>query len=342
VLDPNIDEAVFATATRERVRLRFGPAVARVAVRTGHRPPFDRDEPSTGAEDPARLPEPRVEIAPVMHRGDRPHGRRGVVGDGERLGRAVDVPHVLGVSRQQPRDAQHDRCRIHSGHVRAETGRVPRRDTGTAPDVDHHVTGPDTAQPGDQLCVAPVAHDHAERSHEAPETRESGMVAMVVGGRVVFDHRPTLTVEPDFKSSGKVPDLLLTIGEVAERAHVTTSTIRYYERRGLLVADARKSGQRRYRVATLRRLVFIGMLQDAGLALDDIDGILNATTVSEWKAIAAGRLDVLDEQIANLNQARAYLAGALLCRYDHPATDCKIMTMEIDRRLADADHTERH
>ena len=41
------------------------------------------------------------------------------------------------------------------------------------------------------------------------------------------------------------------------------------------------------------------MLQDAGLALDDIDGILNAASVGEWKAIAARRLDVLDEQIAD-------------------------------------------
>ena len=128
---------------------------------------------------------------------------------------------------------------------------------------------------------------------------------------------------------------LLTIGEVAERARVATSTIRYYERRGLLVADARQSGQRRYRAETLRRLVFIGMLQDAGLALDDIDGILNAGRVTEWKAIAARRLEVLDEEIARLNEARAYLAGALLCRYDHPATDCKVMGAEIDRRLAE-------
>jgi MerR family transcriptional regulator, copper efflux regulator len=138
-----------------------------------------------------------------------------------------------------------------------------------------------------------------------------------------------------------MPEPLLTIGEVAERAHVATSTIRYYERRGLLVADARRSGQRRYHLATLRRLVFIGMLQDAGLALDDIDGILNAADVGEWKPIAARRLEVLDEQIARLNQAREYLAGALFCRFDHPATDCKIMGTEIDRRLAHSDRSER-
>jgi DNA-binding transcriptional MerR regulator len=126
---------------------------------------------------------------------------------------------------------------------------------------------------------------------------------------------------------------LLTIGEVAERAHVATSAIRYYERKGLLSPDARQSGQRRYRTETLRRLVFIRMLQDAGLALEEIRGILSASSVAEWKAIAGRRLEALDRQIAELQQAREVLAAALLCRYDHPATDCSIMGAEIDRRL---------
>jgi MerR family redox-sensitive transcriptional activator SoxR len=129
-----------------------------------------------------------------------------------------------------------------------------------------------------------------------------------------------------------MPDLL-TIGEVAHRAHVATSTIRYYERRGLLSADARQSGQRRYRIETLRRLVFIGMMQDIGLTLDEVSGILHAVTVAEWKGIAGQRLAALDEQIAQLQHARGLLAAALLCRFDHPATDCNVMGAEIDRRL---------
>jgi MerR family transcriptional regulator, redox-sensitive transcriptional activator SoxR len=128
---------------------------------------------------------------------------------------------------------------------------------------------------------------------------------------------------------------LLPIGDVAACAGVATSTIRYYERRGIFAADARVSGQRRYTQASLRRLVFIGMLQDAGLALDEIDTILHAATVQEWKRVASDRLEVLDEEIAQLQHAREVLAGALLCRYDHPATDCRIMGAEIDRRLAD-------
>ena len=77
------------------------------------------------------------------------------------------------------------------------------------------------------------------------------------------------------------------------------------------------------------------MLQDAGLALDDIEGILKAPDVHAWKAIARRRLTALDDEITQMQQAREYLAGALLCRYDHPATDCKVMGAEIDRRLAD-------
>lgn len=145
--------------------------------------------------------------------------------------------------------------------------------------------------------------------------------------------RSTLTVELGFKSSGWV-DELLPIGEVASRAGVATSAVRYYERRGLLAPDARVSGQRRYGVDALRRLVFIGMLQDAGLSLDDIDGLLHAGTVAQWKAIASERLAALSDDINRLQRARQYLEGTLLCRFDHPLTDCKIVGTEIDRRLA--------
>lgn len=131
-------------------------------------------------------------------------------------------------------------------------------------------------------------------------------------------------------------DADLTIGDVARRAGVATSAVRYYERRGLLAADTRRSGQRRYSEATLRRLVFIGMLQDAGLSLDDIAGILGAATAAEWKAIGRERLAVLDAEIERLELARTYLQGALLCRYDHPADECRVMGAEIDRRLASA------
>ena len=133
---------------------------------------------------------------------------------------------------------------------------------------------------------------------------------------------------------------LLTIGEVARVAGVATSAVRYYERRGLLAADTRQSGQRRYSNATLRRLIFVGMLQDAGLALDEIAAILGADSKHEWKAIVSRRLDALGAEIERLELARSYLEGALLCRWDHPATECRVMGAEIDRRLSLANEGE--
>jgi len=50
----------------------------------------------------------------------------------------------------------------------------------------------------------------------------------------------------------------LTIGEAARRAGVATSSIRYYERLGLLPQPERSHGQRRYDADVLGKLGFIG------------------------------------------------------------------------------------
>jgi DNA-binding transcriptional MerR regulator len=128
-------------------------------------------------------------------------------------------------------------------------------------------------------------------------------------------------------------DAAMPIGMVASMVDVATSTLRYYERRGLVVADSRTSGRRMYRSATVRRLVFVQMLQDAGLSLDEIHGVLDADDNASWKAIARDRLAQLDDEIARLQHARELLTGALLCRFDHPLDECRIMNEEIDRRL---------
>src|SRR3954454_2780066 len=62
----------------------------------------------------------------------------------------------------------------------------------------------------------------------------------------------------------------LRIGDVAKRAGVNTSLIRYYERIGLLPAPERVSGQRRYDQTVLRRLAVIDVAQRAGLSRDEV------------------------------------------------------------------------
>ena len=116
---------------------------------------------------------------------------------------------------------------------------------------------------------------------------------------------------------------------------MATSTVRYYERRGLLAADARRSGQRRYRASSLRTLVFIGMLQDAGLSLDDIAAVLGARTSASGRASPGSAWPCSTRRSSGCSTPRMYLRGALGCRFDHPLTECRIMGAEIDRRLAE-------
>ncbi len=62
-----------------------------------------------------------------------------------------------------------------------------------------------------------------------------------------------------------------TIGQLAAQADVPTSTVRYYERRGLLRCEGRtRANYRQYGEATLERLRFIRAAQAAGFTLVDI------------------------------------------------------------------------
>ena len=71
---------------------------------------------------------------------------------------------------------------------------------------------------------------------------------------------------------------LLTIGELAKRASVSTSLLRYYEKETLLKPSGRTaSGYRLYAPAAERTLRFIRSAQRYGFSLHDIKLILGAT-----------------------------------------------------------------
>src|SRR5262245_52656933 len=62
----------------------------------------------------------------------------------------------------------------------------------------------------------------------------------------------------------KISDRLLTIGELARRAGVATSALRYYEELGLLPRPARIAGQRRYPESAAWLVGVILLLRDVG------------------------------------------------------------------------------
>ena len=66
----------------------------------------------------------------------------------------------------------------------------------------------------------------------------------------------------------------LTIGQAARRCGVTTSTLRFYEQRGLIRSIRNAGNQRRYHRSTLRRISVIRVAQGLGLTLAEIDDAL--------------------------------------------------------------------
>ena len=101
----------------------------------------------------------------------------------------------------------------------------------------------------------------------------------------------------------------MKIGEFARAGGVNVETIRYYQRRGLLIEPPRGQGPRRYGIDDLDRLRSIRAAQTAGFTLEEIATLLALDTAdrSSAQALANSRIAALDEKIATLETMRGAL-----------------------------------
>ena len=135
---------------------------------------------------------------------------------------------------------------------------------------------------------------------------------------------------PEVNPSGD----LLTIGELARRAGVTTSALRYYEEVGLLPAPARISGQRRYPESAARLVAAILLYSDAGFTLAEQRALIaRRDGTPGWKQLAQRKLAELDELIARAQAAREAISHGLRCPHED-ITQCPNFNAGITARLA--------
>jgi MerR family transcriptional regulator, redox-sensitive transcriptional activator SoxR len=128
-------------------------------------------------------------------------------------------------------------------------------------------------------------------------------------------------------------DATLTIGQVAERAGLNASAIRYYEAQGLLPEPPRVGGQRRYSEETLARLGVIDVAKRAGLSLDEIRVLLTAGDAGEpahtqLQDLARRKLAEVDELIERAQRVRGWL---------QVATGCGCETLDVCALFAEQD-----
>jgi MerR family redox-sensitive transcriptional activator SoxR len=107
----------------------------------------------------------------------------------------------------------------------------------------------------------------------------------------------------------------LTIGKVAAETGVAATTLRYYERVGLVPAPARVGGQRRYDHSVLARLEVIALCKSAGFTLDEIQVLFadDAPGRPASKALAQAKLTEIDHRIEELTRARAVIEWGMRC-----------------------------
>jgi DNA-binding transcriptional MerR regulator len=76
--------------------------------------------------------------------------------------------------------------------------------------------------------------------------------------------------ERPFSATNPLPEPTLTIAQVSEVTGLTTDTLRYYEKAGLIERVGRTTGnQRRYASADLARLEFLLRLRETGMTIAD-------------------------------------------------------------------------
>lgn len=110
----------------------------------------------------------------------------------------------------------------------------------------------------------------------------------------------------------------INIGEVARRAGLHTSAIRFYESAGLLPRPQRVSGWRRYDSGVVDRLRVIRAARDLGFALDEIRTLLNGFPTNtpppaRWRSLAQKKLPEVEAMIQRATDMKYLLEAGLRC-----------------------------
>lgn len=112
---------------------------------------------------------------------------------------------------------------------------------------------------------------------------------------------------------------LIPIGEMARRTGLSVSAIRFYEEKGLVEPVRNAGNQRRFLRSDIRRLSFILIAQQLGLALSEIEEELcklpqgRTPNAHDWRKISESIRGQLDRKIAQLERTRDRLDGCIGC-----------------------------
>src|SRR6478735_1627491 len=169
-----------------------------------------------------------------------------------------------------------------------------------------------TRQPSATRAVARARPSPAE----APVTSAVGM------GLLLGQVNPLLKLKSSLSQAtipGMVAMAVLSVSEVAARSGFAPSTLRFYEREGLISATRTVGNQRRYERSVLRRLAFSRAACNVGLTLDEVRAELarlpseRTPTTADWHRISRNWRERLNERITAIEALRDRLDSCIGC-----------------------------
>jgi len=112
--------------------------------------------------------------------------------------------------------------------------------------------------------------------------------------------------------------MAIRIGEVARRAGLSASALRYYEREGLIPRADRRGNARVWGEDVFDRLALIELAKRAGFTVAETRRLLRGVSRRSapgprWRALAQEKLEEVEARIAEARRTRAVLLTVMGC-----------------------------
>jgi DNA-binding transcriptional MerR regulator len=105
----------------------------------------------------------------------------------------------------------------------------------------------------------------------------------------------------------------MDIAQVAKRTGIASSTLRYYEQRGLIRSLGPAGARRQFPAKVLDDLALIALGQAGGLSLDEIQSMLTPTGPVIDRQLLAAKANEIDATIRQLRAISRGLKHAAVC-----------------------------